>query len=128
VFDNTTLSFDDNKVLKISIGYANICSSVQDHRQKFKCLYIKQVLEEQTRAIESTKRKLVLQESIWRKERLKRRGFEDHQKHSYQKRITRSWRHQELKVIRSWRLSEAEDWKLKLVKCCNFDCTSLQKE
>jgi len=38
VFNNTTLSFDDNKVLKISIRYANICSSVQDHRQKFKCL------------------------------------------------------------------------------------------
>ena len=36
VFNNTTLSFDDNKVLKMSIGYANICSSVQDHRQKFK--------------------------------------------------------------------------------------------
>jgi len=29
------LSFDDNKVLKMSIGYANICSSVQDHRQLF---------------------------------------------------------------------------------------------
>jgi len=28
VFNNTTLSFDDNKVLKMSIGYANICSSV----------------------------------------------------------------------------------------------------
>ena len=36
VFDNTTLSFDDNKLLKMSIEYANICSSVQDHRQKFK--------------------------------------------------------------------------------------------
>jgi len=33
---NITLkSFDDNKVLKkLSIGYANICLSVQDHRQK----------------------------------------------------------------------------------------------
>jgi len=41
VFDNTTFSFDDNKVLKMSIEYANICSSVQDHRQKFKCLMIK---------------------------------------------------------------------------------------
>ena len=29
------LSFDDNKILKVSIGYANICSSMQDHRQKF---------------------------------------------------------------------------------------------
>jgi len=38
VFNNTTLSYDDKKVLKMSIGYANICSSVQDHRQKFKCL------------------------------------------------------------------------------------------
>jgi len=28
------LSFDDNKELKMSIGYANICSSVQDHSQK----------------------------------------------------------------------------------------------
>jgi len=28
VFNITTLSFDDNKVLKMSIGYANICSSV----------------------------------------------------------------------------------------------------
>jgi len=28
VFDNTTLSFDDNKILKMAIGYANICSSV----------------------------------------------------------------------------------------------------
>jgi len=34
----------------------------------------------------------------------------------------------EANVIRSWRSSEAEVWKLKLVKCCHFDCTSLQKE
>ena len=34
VFNNTTLIFYDNKVLKMSIGYASICSSVQDHRQK----------------------------------------------------------------------------------------------
>jgi len=32
------LCFDDNKVLKMSIEYANICSSVQDHRQKVTCL------------------------------------------------------------------------------------------
>jgi len=30
--DLDPLSFDDNKVLKVSIGYANISSSVQDHR------------------------------------------------------------------------------------------------
>jgi len=66
------LSFDDNKVLKkLSIGYANICSSVQDHKQKFsvfKCIGY----EEQMRAMESTKWKLVLQESI-----LIKRGSED---------------------------------------------------
>jgi len=32
------LCFDDNKVLKMSIGHANICSSVQNHKQKVKCL------------------------------------------------------------------------------------------
>jgi len=36
VFNITLKSFDDNKVLKkLSIGYANICSGVQDRRQKF---------------------------------------------------------------------------------------------
>ena len=39
----------------MSIGYANICSSVQDHRQIW---YLYKVLEEQKRAKESTKRKL----------------------------------------------------------------------
>jgi len=35
VFNITLKSFNDNKVLKkLPIGYANICSSVQDHRQK----------------------------------------------------------------------------------------------
>jgi len=29
------LSFDDNNVLKKSIEYTNICSSVHDHKQKF---------------------------------------------------------------------------------------------
>jgi len=35
VFNITLLSFNDNKVLKMSIVYANIYSSVQDHKQKF---------------------------------------------------------------------------------------------
>ena len=34
VFDNVTLSFNDNKVLKMPIGYANICSNMQDHKIK----------------------------------------------------------------------------------------------
>jgi len=34
VFDNASLSFNYNKVLKMTIGYVNICSSVQDHKQK----------------------------------------------------------------------------------------------
>jgi len=37
VFNIILKSFDDNKVLKkLSIGFANICSSVQDHRNFFK--------------------------------------------------------------------------------------------
>ena len=32
VFDNTTLSFDNNKALKVSIGYAIICSSMSNLR------------------------------------------------------------------------------------------------
>jgi len=47
----------------VSIGYANICSSVQDHGQKFSVLkYIGS--EEQKTAMASTKWKLVLQGSI----------------------------------------------------------------
>jgi len=35
VFNITLKIFDDNKVLKkLSIGYVNICSTLQDHRQK----------------------------------------------------------------------------------------------
>jgi hypothetical protein len=60
------LSFDDNKVLKLSVGYANICSSVQDHRQKFSVFNSSIGSEEQMRAMESTKRK-----------HLKKRGSED---------------------------------------------------
>jgi len=49
----------------LSIGYANICSSVQDHKQKFDIFY--KVLKEQKRAKESTKRKLEASEEkcIW---------------------------------------------------------------
>jgi len=50
------LSINDNKVLKLSIGYANICSSVQDHRLKiYKSLIQVLVLKERMRAMESTK-------------------------------------------------------------------------
>ena len=60
------------------------------------------VLEEQMRAMKSTRRKLETSEEkrFWRSWR--------HQKHSSQKLVTRSWRHQKhLKIIRSWRSSEA---------------------
>jgi len=40
----------------MSIGYANICTSVQDHRQKFNVfIYQAYVLEEQMRAMKFTK-------------------------------------------------------------------------
>jgi len=42
----------------LSIGYANICSSVQDHRQNLVSLFKAWVLGEQMRAMESTRKKL----------------------------------------------------------------------
>jgi uncharacterized protein YlxP (DUF503 family) len=47
---------------KLSIGYANICSSVQDQKQKFSVFNSSIGSEEQMRAMQTTKRKLVLQE------------------------------------------------------------------
>jgi len=92
------LSFDDNKVLKkMSIGYANICSSVQDHRQKFSVFEIKhRFWKNKWRAMDFTKRKLVLQESIWRK-----RGSKDHQKHPHQKHFHRKLFHHKLTSSRA---------------------------
>ena len=58
VFNITLLSFNDNKVLKMSIVYANIYSSVQDHKQKFSVFNSRIGSEEQMRALESTKRRL----------------------------------------------------------------------
>jgi len=95
-------------IKKVSIGYANICSSVQDHRQKFSVLkYIGS--EEQKRAMASTKWKLVLQGSIWRKVVMKIIRSWRHQKHllrscSPEADVIRcSKDHQELKIIRSWK-------------------------
>jgi len=42
----------------MSIGYANICLGMQDHRQKFRIFYSSIGSEEQMRALEFTKRKL----------------------------------------------------------------------
>jgi hypothetical protein len=46
----------------MSIGIANICSSVQDHRQKFISQVL--VLKEQKRAKESTKEAYVARQSV----------------------------------------------------------------
>jgi len=89
----------------LSIGYVNICSSVQDHRQKFsvfKCIGS----EEQIRTMKSTKWKLVLQESI-----LIKRGSEADVIRST---LIRSWT-SEAEVIRGSEGSEAEDWKLQKI-------------
>jgi len=67
------------------------------------------------RAMEFTKRKLVLQDNVWRKERLKKRAFEEES----------VWRSSEA-VYQKLTSSECEDWKLQLVKCCYsnaYDCT-----
>jgi len=86
MFDNITLSFDDNKVLKIPIGYANNCSSVQDHRQKFSVFINKQrfciTIKEQR--IFYKKEACVAREHLkdtrsWRHQKLKIRAFEDDQ-------------------------------------------------
>ena len=74
VFDNTTLSFDDNKVLKMSIGYANSWLSVQDHNQKFKS----SIGSGRTNESNGNYKK----EACVARKRLKRRGLEDHQKPS----------------------------------------------
>jgi len=52
----------------MSIDNANICSSVQDHRQKFKVsLYQAYFLEEQMRGMKFTMWKLVLQDRVGRR-------------------------------------------------------------
>jgi len=61
------------------------------------------------KTMESTNRKLVLQGSIWRNEVLKTRGSEDHQKLTSSEAIYQKLTSSEvLKIIRSWRSSEAE--------------------
>jgi len=76
------------------------------------------------RAIESTNRKLELQASIWRKEVLKTRGFEE-KKLSLSEAPSSEVVHQKLtssevlKIIRSWRSSKAERLEiLEFVKSC----------
>ena len=89
----------------MSIEYANICSSAQDHRQKFsvfKCIGS----EEQVKEI---KRKLLCcKEAFWRKDVLKTRGSEADVIRSTLIRTCTS----EAEVIRGSEGSEAEDWKL----------------
>ena len=69
--------------------------------------------EEQMGAMKYIKRKIEFQESIWRKEVLKITRSRRHQKHSHQKLFARSWHHQKLEIIRSWRLEVS-----KFVKYC----------
>ena len=71
----------------MSIGYANICSSVQDHRQKFKCLSIKhKVLKNKWEQWDLQKGSLSIKKAseekrFWRSpEADVIRGSKDHQK------------------------------------------------
>ena len=69
------------------------------------------------RAMESTRRKLETSEEkrFWRQAVLKKLASSEA---PLQKLVTRSWRHQKhLKIIRSWRSSEAG--RLKNFKCCS---------
>ena len=110
------MSFDDNKVLKLSIGFAKICSSVQDHRQKFSVFNSSIGSGEQMRAMKSTTRKLELQGSIRRKEVITTRGSEDHQKLTSSEALSS----EAVDVIRgSEDHQKLKDWKLlHFVKCC----------
>jgi len=102
----------------MSIGYANICSSVHDHRQKVSVFKIKhRFWKNKWRAMNFTKRKLVLRERLWTKEVLKiiRSTL-------IRSTLTRSWRHQKLKIISSLRL------KLKFIESCHFIWISMKKE
>jgi len=95
---------------------------VQDHRQKFS-VFKSIGYEEQMRAMESTKRRLVLQGSIWRKEVLKIRGSEDHQKLTSSEALSSEPGYQKLmlsevlKIIRSWRLEVSEVCQMLLLSC-----------
>jgi len=67
VFNITTLSFDDNKQgIKMSIGYTNICSSVQDHRQKLISLKLKYWFWKNKWKQWNLQKKLMLQDRVWR--------------------------------------------------------------
>jgi len=94
VFNIATLSFDDNKQgIKMSIGYDNICLSVQDHRQKLISLKLKYWFWKNKWEQWNLQKKLMLQDRVWRQ-----RVSEDHQKLT-----ARSWRSSEsLKSLKNW--------------------------
>ena len=109
----------------MSIGYANICSSVQDHRQKFKCLYIKirfwkNKWEQWNLQKGSLCYKIEFEEdNIWR--HLKQLIRSSSSEAVYQKLTSSEVEdHQKLKIIRSWRREALE-----FVNCCYshaYDC------
>jgi len=93
----------------LSIGYANICSSVQDHRQNFQCLNYSIGFERTNKSNGINKKEAW---SIWIKEVLKASGPEADVIRST---LLRSWS-PEADVIRSiWRSSKVET--LKIFKC-----------
>jgi len=108
----------------LSIGYDNICSSVQDHRQKFSVFKFKYGFWRTNESNGINKKEAW---SIWRKEILKKRSFVDkrsrrswrHQKYSHhQKLITRSWKNEEFQVLFKWWFNHAYHCK-RLEECSN---------
>ena len=76
VFDNTILSFDNNKVLKVSIGYVDISSSMQDVRQKKLSVFNSSIGSKRTNERNGNYKT----EACVARERLKKRGSKDSQK------------------------------------------------
>jgi len=87
----------------MSIAFANICSSVKDHRQKFISLKFKYWFWKNKREQWNLQRKLMLHARVWRLP----------ESEDPQKLTARSWRYQasedpqKLKIIRVWRLKAA---------------------
>jgi len=119
VFNNTILSFDNNNVLKMSIGYANICSNVLDHRQKLS------VFNTSKRFWRTNEEQWILQkEACVARERMKKKRIWSTSGVD----VIRSWRKEHLKIIRSWSSTESEELKPNFVKRYHYEDIWLQKE
>jgi len=95
--------------------FVQVCRTIDKKISVFKIKH--RFWKNKWRAMNFTKRKLVLQERLWTKEVLKiiRSTL-------IRSTLTRSWRHQKVKITSSLRL------KLKFIESCHFIWISMKKE